>query len=85
MLTVTSINMSKSVEYRAKAAQCESEADRCRDNWAKEVWRETARTWLRLGVQYDRTIERKSPPKTEVEPAAVSAGFKNPNRKTISS
>jgi hypothetical protein len=58
--------MSKSDEYRQKAADCHTKAEQCKDGWAKEVWLETAATWHRLGSQYEQTIERKSPPRTRV-------------------
>ncbi len=46
--------MSKSEQYRRKAADCQTMAERCKDGWAKEVWLETAETWLRLGSQAER-------------------------------
>ena len=55
--------MSKSVEYREKAANCKAMAEQCKDEWAKEDLLETAQTWLRLGSQVDQTAERKSPAK----------------------
>jgi hypothetical protein len=55
--------MSKAEEYRQKAAGCQVMAEQCRDTWTKEVWLETAETWLRLGSQAEQTVERKSPAK----------------------
>jgi hypothetical protein len=55
--------MSKSFEYRDKAAKCQAMADQCKDDWARAIWIETAQTWLRLSAQADAAIARKSPPK----------------------
>jgi hypothetical protein len=54
--------MSKSEEYRHKADGCHVMAEQCKDTWTKEVWLETAKTWLRMGSQAERTAKRKSPP-----------------------
>jgi hypothetical protein len=54
--------MSKSEEYRHKADGCHVMAEQCKDTWTKEVWLETADTWLRMGSQAERTAKHKSPP-----------------------
>jgi hypothetical protein len=56
--------MSKSEEYRQKAAGCQVMAEQCTDGWTKEGWLETAETWLRLGSQADQTA-------TAIPPAEV--------------
>jgi hypothetical protein len=55
--------MSSSAEYRQKAANCQVMAEQCKDDWAKEMWLETAKIWGRLGFQADEVIARKSAPR----------------------
>jgi len=55
--------MSKSVEYREKAANCQAMAEQCHEGLAKDCWLKTAQIWLRLASQFDQTIARKTPPR----------------------
>jgi hypothetical protein len=65
--------MSKSEEYREKAAHCQDMAEQCGDGVAKECWLKTAQFWLRLASQFDQTIARKSPPRAVAKAATKVA------------
>jgi hypothetical protein len=53
---------SRADNYRAKAAECEKQAHRARDEIMKGVCEDVARSWIRLATFLDDSAANRSPP-----------------------
>ena len=47
----------KEDEYRRKAAECQTLASECKDEFTRELWLATAGTWLRMAELEVTAIE----------------------------
>ena len=57
MGVLTGYAMTRADEYRRIAAECQTIATQCKDQRARELWLETAGTWLRIAELNQNTSQ----------------------------